>query len=106
MVSVTYVTHDGKESLVDVPVGHTLMEGAVNNGIDGIEAVCGGNCYCGTCRVYLAAEWLAQLPPAEDDELAMIEAAEDPAPNVRLSCQLKVTEALEGIRLRTPEFQK
>ena len=106
MVSVTYVTHDGKESRVDVPVGRTLMEGAIENGVDGIEAVCGGNCYCGTCRIYLSSDWLIKLPPAEEDELAMIEASEDADPNVRLSCQVKVTEALEGIRLTTPEFQK
>jgi len=106
MVNVTYVTHDGKESSVEVPAGDTLMEGAIQNGIDGIEAVCSGNCYCGTCRVYLAPEWLAKLPPAHEDELAMIEAADDMTPNVRLSCQIKVTEALEGIRLTTPQFQK
>lgn len=106
MVSVTYITHDGRESHIDVPVGHSLMEGAVQHGFEGIEAVCGGNCYCGTCRVYLSPTWLAKLPPAEEEELAMIEASEDTAPNVRLSCQVKVTEALEGIRLTTPEFQK
>jgi 2Fe-2S ferredoxin len=106
MVSVTYVTHDGRESSVDVPIGHTLMEGAIENGVDGIEAVCGGNCYCGTCRIYLSSDWLTRLPPAEDDELAMIEASEDAAPNVRLACQVRMTEALEGIRLTTPEFQK
>lgn len=106
MVSVTYITHEGAESVADVPVGHTLMEGAIQNGIDGIEAVCGGNCYCGTCRIYVANDWLDKLVPAGEEELAMIEAAEDDAPNVRLSCQIPVTEELDGIRVTTPEFQK
>jgi 2Fe-2S ferredoxin len=106
VVSVTYVTHDGVESAVDVPTGHSLMEGAVQNGISGIEAVCGGNCYCGTCRIYVAAEWFQKLAPAEAEELAMIEAAEDNAPNVRLACQIPVDGALDGIRVTTPKFQK
>jgi 2Fe-2S ferredoxin len=106
MAKITYVAHDGTEAEVDVAAGLSLMEGAIQNGIDGIEAVCGGNCYCGTCRVYIAAEWLDKLKPAEEEEVAMIEASEDEAPNVRLSCQVLVTEALDGIRVTTPEFQK
>jgi 2Fe-2S ferredoxin len=106
MAKITYVTHDGAEATVDVAPGLSLMEGAIQNGVEGIEAVCGGNCYCGTCRVYVAAEWLDKLTPAEDDEIAMIEASEDETPNVRLACQIPVTDALDGIRVTTPEFQK
>jgi 2Fe-2S ferredoxin len=106
MVKITYVTHDGAENQVDVPVGMTIMEGAIQNGVDGIEAVCGGNCYCGTCRIYVTDQWLDKLAPAQDEELAMIEASGEEDPNARLACQIPVTEALNGIRVTTPEFQK
>jgi 2Fe-2S ferredoxin len=106
VVKVTYFTHDGVDKLVDVPVGTTLMEGAIQNGVDGIEAVCGGNCYCGTCRIYVAAGWLEKLVPAQEEELAMIEASGEEAANARLACQIPVTESLDGIVVTTPKFQK
>ena len=106
MVKVTYIAHDGSETQVDVPVGTTLMEAAIQNGVDGIEAVCGGNCYCGTCRIYITDQWLEKLAPAQEEELAMIEASGEEDPNTRLACQIPVTEALDGIRVTTPEFQK
>ena len=106
MVKITYVTHEGTEKDVDVPVGTTIMEGAIQNGVDGIEAVCGGNCYCGTCRIYVAQGWQEKLNPAVEEELAMIEASGEEDPNARLACQIPVTEALDGIRVTTPEFQK
>jgi len=106
MVKITYVTHSGTEQEVEVPVGLSLMEGAIQNGVDGIEAVCGGNCYCGTCRIYVAQEWMAKLNPAAEEELAMIEASGEEDPNARLACQIPVTDALNGIRVTTPEFQK
>ncbi len=106
MVKITYVTHDGAENEVDVPVDMTIMEGAIQNGVDGIEAVCGGNCYCGTCRIYITDQWLEMLAPAQEEELAMIEASGEEDPNARLACQIPVTEALDGIRVTTPEFQK
>jgi 2Fe-2S ferredoxin len=106
MVNVTYITFDGQETVVDVADGMTLMEGAIQNGVDGIEAVCGGNCYCGTCRIYLTADWLAKLAPPEQDELDMIEAAGETDESARLSCQIKVSNDLDGIVVRTPEFQK
>jgi 2Fe-2S ferredoxin len=106
MVKVTYIAFDGTEKAVDVAVGTTLMEGAVQNDVDGIEAVCGGNCYCGTCRIYVAEEWRAKLVPPMDDEVSMIEASGEEDPSARLGCQVPVTEALDGIVVRTPEFQK
>jgi 2Fe-2S ferredoxin len=106
MVKVTYVTHGGTERVVDVPVGTTLMEGAIQNSVDGIEAVCGGNCYCGTCRIYVAADWIAKLVPAAEEEIAMIEASGEEDPSARLACQIPATEAIDGIRVTTPEFQK
>lgn len=106
MVKITYIAHDGTEKMVDVPVGVTIMEGAIQNGIDGIEAVCGGNCYCGTCRIYVAKGWLEKLAPPAEEELGMIEASGEEDPSARLACQIPVTEALDGIRVTTPEFQK
>jgi 2Fe-2S ferredoxin len=106
MAKITYVTHDGAEREVDVPSGMTLMEGAIQNGVDGIEAVCGGNCYCGTCRIYVAQGWQEVLSPAAEEELAMIEASGDEDPNARLACQIPVTDALDGLRITTPESQK
>jgi 2Fe-2S ferredoxin len=106
MVKVTYIAHDGTETVVDVAVGMTLMEGAIQNGVEGIEAVCGGNCYCGTCRIYVANDWLAKLNPPQEEELAMIEAAGEDDPNARLACQIVTQENLDGIIVRTPEFQK
>jgi 2Fe-2S ferredoxin len=106
MVKVTYIAHDGTEQQVDVPVGSTLMEGAIQNGVDGIEAVCGGNCYCGTCRIYVASEWMAKLVPPAEEELDMIEASGEEDASARLACQIPVTEELDGIRVTTPAFQK
>jgi len=106
MVKVTYIAHDGNEQEVEVPVGSTLMEGAIQNGVDGIEAVCGGNCYCGTCRIYIADAWMAKLTPATDEEKDMIEAAGEEDASARLACQIPVTQDLDGIRVTTPAFQK
>jgi 2Fe-2S ferredoxin len=106
MVKVTYVAFDGNENTVDVDTGMTLMEGAVQNGIDGIEAVCGGNCYCGTCRIYVSAEWREKLVAPLSEELEMIEASGEEDPSARLACQIPVTETMDGIVVKTPEFQK
>ena len=106
MVKITYIAHNGTEKLVDVPVGISMMEAAIQNGVDGIEAVCGGNCYCGTCRIYVAEGWLEKLAPPAEEELGMIEASGEEDPSARLACQIPVTEALDGIRVTTPEFQK
>jgi ferredoxin, 2Fe-2S len=106
MAKITYVTHDGTEREVEVPLGMSIMEGAIQNDVDGIEAVCGGNCYCGTCRIFVTSEWQQKLQPASEEELAMIEASGEEDPNARLACQIPVTEALDGIRVTTPESQK
>jgi 2Fe-2S ferredoxin len=106
MVKVTYVAFGGDEMTVDVDSGMTLMEGAVQNGVEGIEAVCGGNCYCGTCRIYVSAEWREKLVAPQPEELDMIEASGEADPSARLACQIPVTEAMDGIVVKTPEFQK
>ena len=86
--------------------GMLLNFNALFEGVAGIEAVCGGNCYCGTCRIFVALEWQQKLQPAAEEELAMIEASGEEHPDARLACQIPVTETLDGIRVTTPEFQK
>jgi 2Fe-2S ferredoxin len=106
MVKVTYIAYDGAERTVEVEVGMSLMEGAVQNGVDGIDADCGGNCYCGTCRVYVSVIWREKLGLPNEYEEPMIESTGDTDPSVRLSCQVRVTEDMDGLVVRTPKFQK
>ena len=92
MAHVTYIAHDGKETTLDVPVGTSVMQAAVMNGLDGIVAECGGSCMCATCHVYVRDEQLALCPPLQEDEDAMLEGTASPRrPNSRLSCQLVVS---------------
>ena len=106
MAKITYVEFGGKEHVVDVPNGLTVMEGARDNGIPGIEADCGGACACSTCHVYIAPEWAGKLPPKEAMEEDMLDFAWKPdLARSRLTCQLKVTPALEGLVVHMPEKQ-
>ena len=105
MARITFVTAEGREQVAEIDPGRSLMEGAVGGGIDGIDAECGGNAYCGTCRVYAEPSWLERLPPQQDFELALLAAVEDDSPGVRLSCQIPVTAALEGLIVRLPPSQ-
>src|SRR5271156_5607030 len=90
---VTYISHSGVESPIDVPLGDSVMEGAIKNGVDGIVAECGGACMCATCHVYVDPAWLAKLPAMEEDENAMLDSTASPRlANSRLSCQLRVTK--------------
>jgi 2Fe-2S ferredoxin len=102
---ITYVEADGAEHVVDVLDGWSVMEGAVKNGVPGIVADCGGTCACGTCRVYLDAEWMARLGAPTDIEEATIDAFDDPMPGKRLACQITVGDALNGLIVRMPESQ-
>src|SRR6202050_2552412 len=93
--AVTYISYRGVESRIDVPVGDSVMEGAIKNSVDGIVAECGGACMCGTCHVYVDEAWLAKLPPIAEDENAMLDSTASPRlANSRLSCQLRVTMEL------------
>jgi len=106
MPKVTYISHNGESTTVDVPAGHNLMEGAVQNDVDGIEGECGGACACATCHVYVEPEWTGALPersPIEEDMLSC--AAEPMQDNSRLSCQIQMSEALDGITVRLPASQ-
>lgn len=106
MPKITYIEHDGTEHVVDVPVGLSVMEGAVTNNIPGIDADCGGACACSTCHVYVEPEWLDKLPPKEDMETDMLDFAYEPdEERSRLTCQLKVTPELDGLVVRMPEKQ-
>ena len=106
MPSITYKTHEGVTREVDVPVGTSVMQGAIKNGVDGIIAECGGNCMCATCHVYVDPPWVTKLEPIGDTEDAMLEStAAERLPNSRLSCQIKVTAALNGLVVTTPDSQ-
>ena len=105
MPKVTYIEHNGKEHVVDVPEGWSVMEGAVKNLIPGIDADCGGACACATCHVYVDPAWIGKLQPKEDMEQTMLDFAQDLEPNSRLSCQIKVTKALDGFVVRMPKSQ-
>ncbi|UWR15491.1 2Fe-2S iron-sulfur cluster-binding protein [Sulfitobacter sp. M368] len=106
MVKITYVEFTGQEHVVDVPVGNTVMEGARDNNIPGIEADCGGACACSTCHVYVDTPWIDKLPPRDEMEDDMLDFAyELDSERSRLTCQLKVSDALEGLKVFMPEKQ-
>jgi ferredoxin, 2Fe-2S len=99
MAKITYVEHGGKEHVVEVANGLTVMEGARDNGIPGIEADCGGACACSTCHVYIDPAWVDKLPKKDAMEEDMLDFA------WRLTCQIKVTDALNGLRVKMPQKQ-
>ena len=105
MAKITYVEFNGKEHVVDVKTGLSVMEGAVKNNIPGIDADCGGACACATCHVYVDESWLAKTGSQSAMEESMLDFAENVEPNSRLSCQIKVTDALDGLVVRIPERQ-
>ena len=106
MPKITYITFDGSKHTVEVPIGLTVMEGARDNNIPGIEADCGGACACSTCHVYIDEDWINKLPPIDDIEKDMLDFAFEPDENSsRLTCQLEVTEKLDGLIVKMPEKQ-
>ncbi|MCV2866581.1 2Fe-2S iron-sulfur cluster-binding protein [Albidovulum sediminicola] len=106
MAKITYIEHCGKSHVVEVATGQTVMEGARDNGIPGIEADCGGACACSTCHVYVDGAWLDRLPAKAMLEEDMLDFAHEPDPErSRLTCQITVTEALDGLVVRMPERQ-
>ena len=105
MAKITYIEHDGTEHTVDVKTGLSVMEGAVKNNIPGIDADCGGACACATCHVYVDAQWLPKLEPMQEMEKTMLDFAEAVESNSRLSCQIKVSDALDGFTVRMPKSQ-
>lgn len=106
MPSITYQDPTGALHTVDVPIGVTVMEGARDNGIPGILADCGGACACSTCHVYVDTDWVEKLPHKEDMESDMLEFAFEPdVVRSRLTCQLRVTEDLDGLKVFIPAEQ-
>ena len=105
MAKVTYIEFNGAEHTVDVKPGNSVMEGAIKNNIPGIDADCGGACACATCHVYVDAAWQEAVGDRSDMEESMLDFAENVEPNSRLSCQIKVTDALDGLIVRMPESQ-
>ena len=105
MAKITYVEHDGKEHAIEVKAGLSVMEGAVKNNIPGIDADCGGACACATCHVYVDDAWSDKTGTASAMEESMLDFAEGVEPNSRLSCQIKVSDALDGLRVTMPESQ-
>lgn len=97
MPKVIYITPDQKRHEVDVPNGYTVMEGAINNNIEGIVAECGGACACATCHSYVDESWLSRVPPMDDMEDSMLDAAYERKPNSRLTCQIEMTSELDGL---------
>ncbi|CAN1565529.1 Fdx Ferredoxin [Caulobacteraceae bacterium] len=105
MAKITYIEHDGTEHTVDVKTGLSVMEGAIKNNIPGIDADCGGACACATCHVYVDEAWASKTGEKSAMEESMLDFAENVEPSSRLSCQIKVTDDLEGLTVRMPESQ-
>ena len=105
MAKITYNTHDGKVHTIDVQNGLTVMEGAVQNDIPGIDADCGGGMACATCHVYIKEEWWDKLPNKEDGEEDMLDMAYEPNKFSRLSCQIIVSDELDGLVVSIPSKQ-
>jgi 2Fe-2S ferredoxin len=105
VAKITYIEARGAEYVVEVQAGLSVMQGAVKNGIPGIVAECGGNCACGTCRIYVDAAWRDRTGQASEIEGATMDIRDDSIPGKRLACQIEVTEELDGLIVRMPESQ-
>jgi len=105
MPKITYIEHSGKSHTIEIANGLSVMEGAVQNNIPGIDADCGGSMACATCHVYVKEEWFNKLPKKEEGEDDMLDMAFEPKTNSRLSCQLMVSDQLDGLIVNLPEKQ-
>jgi len=105
MAKITYINHLGEKKEIEVENGLTVMEGAVQNNIPGIDADCGGAMACATCHVYVKEDWFNKLSKSEDGEQDMIDMAFEPKTNSRLSCQITVTDEINGLVVTTPKKQ-
>ena len=105
MPKITYIEHNGRQHTVDAPLGSTVMRGAVDNGIPGIDGDCGGQCACATCHVYVDPTWIAKTGPRTPTEESMLDFAAGTEPNSRLGCQIEITAAVDGLVVRMPEGQ-
>ena len=105
MPKVTYIEFNGKQHEVNVESGLSIMEGAVQNGVPGIDADCGGACACATCHVYVKEDWLEKVSEKSEMEEAMLSLSPDRKLNSRLACQIPITDELDGLEVSMPEFQ-
>jgi 2Fe-2S ferredoxin len=105
MPKITYIEHDGAVHTVEAEIGSTVMETALRNSIASIVAECGGSCTCATCLVHVDGAWSPIVGPPSAEEEEMLDTAFEVKPTSRLSCQIKVTEALDGLIVRTPAYQ-
>ena len=105
MPKITYIEHSGKEHVIDVAAGMTVMEGAVKHNVPGIDADCGGACACATCHVYVDPAWAGKTGESSSMEQSMLDFANEVEPTSRLSCQIKVTAELDGLVVRLPKSQ-
>src|SRR5271167_787823 len=105
MAKITFIDHSGESRVIEVENGATVMEAAIRNAVPGIDADCGGACACATCHVYVDEAWREKAGAPSDMETSMLEFAQDVEPNSRLSCQIKVTDELDGLIVRTPKSQ-
>jgi len=105
MAKITYIEHNGKSHVVEVPNEVSVMEGAVQNNIPGIDADCGGSCACATCHVYVDDKWFDKLPKKEDAEQDMLDMAFEPNKFSRLACQITISEDLDGMVVKMPSKQ-
>lgn len=105
MAKINFVDHSGETRTVDADVGSTVMEAAIRNAIPGIEAECGGACACATCHVYVDEAWQERVGAPTPMEEDMLDFGYDIKPNSRLSCQIKITDSLDGLVVITPERQ-
>ena len=105
MPKIKYIEDNGKSHVIDVPNGLSVMEGAVQNNVPGIDADCGGSMACATCHVYVKEEWFNKLPQKEEGEEDMLDLAFEPKKNSRLSCQILVSNEIDGLVVDLPEKQ-
>tara|TARA_Y100001970_G_scaffold121139_1_gene150273 strand:+ start:53 stop:373 length:321 start_codon:yes stop_codon:yes gene_type:complete len=105
MPKITYIEYNGKSHQIDVANGLTIMEGAVQNNIPGIDADCGGSMACATCHVYVKEDWFNKLPIKENGEEDMIDMAYEPNKFSRLSCQITVSDEIDGLVVQLPKKQ-
>ncbi len=105
MPKITYIEHDGTEHNIDADVGSTVMNAALDNLVPGIDADCGGECSCATCHVMVAENWMPKVGQPSEAEESMLDLNPERQSNSRLSCQIPVTDELDGLVVQLPEFQ-
>ena len=105
MAKIKFIEHDGTEHEVDAPAGTTVMNAAIDNGVPGIDADCGGECSCATCHVIVDNSWMEKVGQPSDQEESMLDLNPDRESNSRLSCQINVSDDLDGLVVQLPEFQ-